>query len=207
MISQLISAASAKIVAVIASTGYWGIGIGMAIESCNIPLPSEAILPFGGYLVSTGQLSFVWAVMAGTIGGLIGSLASYYLGYYGGRAFLERYGHRIGLPRQRLALADKWFEKYGNATVFFTRLLPGIRTFISLPAGAARMNVLHFAAYTFAGSLIWSIFLTYIGHKMGDNWEIISTLFHKADALVIVGLLLVIACFVWRRMRGRLYAK
>ncbi|HWP96531.1 MAG TPA: DedA family protein [Syntrophomonadaceae bacterium] len=204
MVGAFITAMSLKIIAFISSFGYWGIGIGMAIESCNIPLPSEVILPFGGYLVFTGQLNFYGAALAGTVGGTIGSLVSYYIGSFGGRAFLERYGNYLGLPHHRLVQADHWFERYGSATIFLTRLLPGIRTFISLPAGAARMNVVHFTVYTFVGSLIWSLFLTYVGLSLGDNWDSIKPWFHRADLLIIMVILLVIACWwlQWRRRKS-----
>lgn len=202
MLNAFITAMGLKIIAFISSFGYWGIGIGMAIESCNIPLPSEVILPFGGYLVSTGQLNFFGAALAGTIGGTIGSLLSYYIGFYGGRAFLEKYGSYIWLPHRRLVQADHWFERYGSATIFLTRLLPGIRTFISLPAGAARMNLVHFVVYTFTGSLLWSLFLTYIGLKLGDNWDAIKPWFHRVDLLIIIaGLLLILYC--WWRWKGK----
>ncbi|MBC7104556.1 MAG: DedA family protein, partial [Firmicutes bacterium] len=136
----------------------------MAVESCNIPLPSEVILPYGGYLVSTGRLEFWWAALAGTAGGTAGSAVSYYIGLYGGRPFLNRYGRYFGVTPQKLALAERWFARYGEATVFFTRLLPVIRTFISLPAGVARMNFPRFLVYTFLGSLPWSLALTYVGY-------------------------------------------
>ena len=132
-----------KVITLVASWGYWGIGILMAIGSCNIPFASEVTLPFGGYLVSIGRLTFWGTVLAGTIGGTAGSLVSYYIGLYGGRPFLDRYGRYLGATPGRLALAEAWFARYDIFTVFFTRLLPVIRTFISLPAGVARVNIVH----------------------------------------------------------------
>ncbi|MGO0122107.1 DedA family protein [Desulfothermobacter acidiphilus] len=167
-------------------TGYWGLAIGMAIESCNIPLPSEVILPFGGFLVYQGKISFWGAVFAGTAGGTAGSLLSYYLGLKGGRPFLERYGGYFWVSSRELALADAWFARYGEATVFFTRLLPVIRTFISLPAGIARMNVGRFLLYTFLGSLPWSILLTYLGLRLGEHWEEVKLWLHKYDVAVLI---------------------
>jgi membrane protein DedA with SNARE-associated domain len=147
-LTELIEVVLRAITNAIAALGYWGIGIGMAIESANIPLPSEVILPFGGYLVSTGQLEFYRTVLAGTVGGTIGSVLSYYLGLWGGRPFLVRYGRYFGFSMKHLALADRWFERYGEATVFFTRLMPVVRTFISLPAGISGMNFKRFLVYT-----------------------------------------------------------
>jgi len=182
--------------------GYWGIAVGMAIESCNIPLPSEIILPYGGYLVSTGRLEFFWAAMAGTAGGTFGSVVSYYMGLWGGRPFLYRYGRYFGVTPQKLALAEEWFARYGEATVFFTRLLPVIRTFISLPAGVARMNLTRFVVYTFLGSLPWSLLLTYVGYLLGEHWELIGPWFHRIDVLVLLGLAGLLAWYCWRRTRA-----
>lgn len=187
----------------IIALGYWGIAIGMAIESANIPLPSELILPFGGYLVSTGQLTFWGAVMAGTVGGTVGSIASYYLGSMGGRPLIIRYGRYIGIKSNRLAMVDEWFARYGEATVFFTRLMPIIRTFISLPAGVSKMNFKRFVIYTFLGSLPWCILLTYVGVKLGENWTLIKPWFHRLDLVVAVGIVLAIMYLVVRKLRSR----
>ncbi|MTI79634.1 MAG: DedA family protein [Firmicutes bacterium] len=187
----------------IAALGYWGIAAGMAIESANIPLPSELILPFGGYLVSTGQLTFWGAVMAGTVGGTVGSIASYFLGLWGGRPLLLKYGRYIGISRSKMDLADRWFNRYGDATVFFTRLMPIIRTFISLPAGITGMNFKKFVIYTFLGSLPWSILLTYTGVKLGENWQQIKPWFHKLDAVVAVGLVIIVIYYLINRRKRR----
>lgn len=182
----------------IASLGYWGIAAGMAVESANVPLPSEIILPFGGYLVSTGILSFWGTVFAGTAGGTVGSIISYYIGLYGGRPFLLRYGPYVGITPKKLALADRWFAQYGEATVFFTRLMPVVRTFISLPAGISGMNFKKFVLYTFFGSLPWSILLVYLGVKLGENWEILKAYFHFFDVVIIAGIIL-LAIYLWLR--------
>ncbi|MDD2360584.1 MAG: DedA family protein [Lawsonibacter sp.] len=172
----------------------------MAIESCNIPLPSEIILPFGGYLVSTGQLKFFPAALAGATGGTVGSIISYYIGLFGGRPLLLRYGKYIGLTTEILHKAEGWLVRYGEATVFFSRLLPGIRTFISLPVGAARIRMVPFIIYTFLGSLIWALFLTYCGYLLGENWEIIRTWFQRIDLVLLGVIILLIAWFVWRKV-------
>ncbi len=187
----------------IAALGYWGVGIGMAIESANIPLPSEVILPFGGYLVHTGRLDFWGTVMAGTVGGTLGSIGSYYLGIKGGRPFLHKYGRYIGISERKLVLADYWFARYGEATVFFTRLLPIVRTFISLPAGIARMNFKKFVIYTFLGSLPWSILLVYVGYALGQNWQAIKPWFHRLDFLVAALLGMLLLYYLWGKIKRR----
>ncbi len=199
---QLIEPVLKVVTAKIAALGYWGVAIGMAIESCNIPLPSEVILPFGGYLVSTGQLNFFWTAMAGTVGGTVGSIISYLLGLWGGRPFLLRYGRYIGITEKRLAMADYWFYRYGEATVFFTRLMPVIRTFISLPAGISGMNFPRFVIYTFLGSLPWCFFLTYLGMKLGEHWEDLKVWFHRADILVAVAIAAIVL-YLWQRSKKR----
>lgn len=185
----------------IASLGYWGIALGMAIESCNVPLPSEVILPFGGYLVSLGKLNFFLAVLAGNIGGTAGSVLSYYIGLKGGRPFLERYGRCFWISERELALADRWFARWGEATVFFTRLMPVVRTFISFPAGVARMNFTRFVLYTFLGSLPWSIFLTYLGVKLGEHRELLREWFHRFDLAILIAVACGILFFFWWRRR------
>lgn len=198
--AELIESVVRIITNAISAMGYWGIGIGMAIESANIPLPSEVILPYGGYLVSTGRLEFYRAVMAGTVGGTVGSALSYYLGLRGGRPFLVKYGRYFGFSIKHLDMADRWFARYGEATVFFTRLMPIVRTFISLPAGIAGMDFKKFVIYTFAGSLPWSILLTYIGLKLGQNWKAIEPWFHRLDILIALGILAAIF-YIWKKRR------
>lgn len=172
----------------------------MAIESANIPLPSEVILPFGGYMVSTGELNFYGVVIAGTVGGTAGSVLSYFLGLWGGRPFLIKYGRYFGVSMKHLEMADHWFCRYGEATVFFTRLMPVIRTFISLPAGISGMNFSRFLVYTFLGSLPWSFLLVYIGLKLGQNWAAIKPWFHRMDAVIILGIVAAVA-YLWHRSR------
>lgn len=191
-----------QVTIMIAALGYWGVGLGMAIESANIPLPSEVILPFGGYLVYIGRLDFWGTVMAGTVGGTVGSVGSYYLGRRGGRPFLQRYGRYLGITDRKLALADCWFERYGEATVFFTRLMPIVRTFISLPAGIARMNFKKFVIYTFLGSLPWSILLVYAGYALGQNWQTLKPWFHRMDFLVAAVMVLVILYYLWGKCKN-----
>lgn len=182
----------------ISGLGYWGVAICMAIESCNIPLPSEMIQPFGGFLVSTGQLGFWPTVLAGTAGGTFGSVVSYYLGYYAMDTRLL-----VWVSQSKREKLNGWFERYGERTTFFARLVPGVRTFISLPAGAARMNLARFILYTFLGSLLWSTFLTYIGFILGENWHQIQVYFHRVDLIVVAALAAIIVYYLVRRRNGK----
>ena len=170
----------------ITATGAWGIVFLMAIESFNIPLPSEAILPFAGYLVSKGVMSIHTASFAGALGCVIGSIPSYYIGYFGGRPFFEKYGKWLLVSKKDLEQADKWSKKYGDWAFFVCRMLPVLRTFISLPAGILKANFPKFVFFTFLGSLIWSYFLVYVGIKFGENMEIFSQLWHKFDVAIVV---------------------
>lgn len=204
---ELIEEIIAAITNVISAMGYWGVFFGMAIESANIPLPSEVILTFGGYLVSIGRLEFYRTVMAGTLGGMLGSVLSYYLGVWGGRPFLAKYGKYVGFSMQHLDLAEKWFAKYGEATVFFTRMLPIIRTFISLPAGIAKMHFGKFLLYSFLGSLPWSLLLVYIGLKLGENWQLVETWFHRLDVVLVLVIIIIIIAYFWRKRRQTTWAK
>lgn len=180
---------------------YWGIGIGMALESACIPIPSEIILPFGGYLVSTGKLSFWGTVLAGTMGGTAGSALAYLVGRVGGRPFITRFGKYFFISPQDLKKAETWFAKYGEATAFFTRLLPIIRTFISLPCGIGKMNFTKFLLYTFLGSLPWSVALVYAGYKMGEHWERIRLWFHEADIFIIIAIAITLIAYYLKKKR------
>lgn len=201
MVTRLLTLLAQFIIAVISQTGYLGIVLLMAIESACIPLPSEIILPFSGYLVTTGRFNLWWVGVAGAVGCNLGSIVAYAVGSYGGRSWLERYGRYVLITQRDLAWADRWFARYGEATVFFARLLPVIRTFIALPAGIARMNFWRFNAYTFLGSLPWCLGLAWVGMKLGERWETLRDYFHKFDALIGLLLLAAIVWFVWTRWR------
>ncbi len=204
MVAKIIGILSSFIIATISTMGYAGVVLLMAIESACIPLPSEIIMPFSGYLVSKGEMN-LWGVgVAGAVGCVLGSWVAYYAGMYGGRPFIEKYGRYILLSRHDLDLADRWFAKYGELIVFTARLLPAIRTFIAFPAGVARMNMTRFTIYTFAGSLPWCLGLAYVGQKLGEQWDkndTLKTWFHRFDFLIgIIGLLFV-AWWVWRHIK------
>ena len=173
----------------------------MAIESACIPLPSEIIMPFSGYLVFTGRFNLWLTGVAGAFGCVVGSVAAYWVGIKGGRPFLERYGRYVLISHHDLDNADKFFQKYGDWSIFISRLLPVIRTFISLPAGIAKMRFGRFVVLTFLGSLPWCLALAYVGKVMGENWEEIKVYFRKAD--VVIGILIVagVAWFVYRHLR------
>ena len=180
--------------------GYAAIIILMALESACIPVPSELILGFAGYLVYLGRLDFNLAVMTGVIGGLLGSLIAYLVGYYGGQPFVKKYGRYIFMSKQHVDLAQKWFDRYGLQMAFYSRLLPVLRTFISLPAGFARVDLLKFVIYTALGSIPWTIGILYAGRLLGENWQKINDFGHQASWAVGIGLL-VIGLYYWTRSR------
>ena len=199
------------------SVGYVGVMAAMAIESAMIPLPSELILPYAGFLVSdpsqveplTGGTWNYWiVVVVATIGNTIGSLVGYAIGAWGGRPFLERYGKYLLIRPHEIELADQFFQRYGAATAFFSRLLPIVRTFISFPAGVARMPLGRFIVYSTAGALLWSILLVYAGTVLGANWVDIRRALQPFDLAIAVAVVLAVVLFVWWRLgmpgrRGR----
>ncbi len=204
MIARIIEILSGFIVAVISAAGYAGVVLLMAIESACIPLPSEVIMPFSGYLVYTGRFN-LWAVgAAGAVGCVAGSLVAYWVGSKGGRPLIEKYGRYVLISKHDLDLADRWFARYGEAIVFFSRLLPVVRTFIAFPAGVARMNLSRFVIYTFLGSLPWCIGLAYVGQLLGEQWDkndALKTWFHRFDFLIGVAILAAAAFWVWRHLK------
>ena len=202
MVDSILKPIAEWVITVISSMGYPGIVLLMAIESACIPLPSEIIMPFSGYLVYTGRFDLHAASLAGALGCAVGSAAAYWVGIWGGRPFLEKYGRYVLIRRKDLDAADRFFERWGMWAVFIARLLPIIRTFISLPAGVAAMNFPRFVLYTFLGSLPWSFFLTYLGFKMGQHWEDLRFWFHRFDLLLLLVAAAAVAFYVWRKMRS-----
>ena len=190
----------AFITSTFASFGYLAPFFLMALESCNIPIPSEVILPLSGFLVGQGLFGFWQAVLAGTLGGTLGSAVSYWIGALGGRPLMLKYGKYVLISASDAAKADRFFAKYGEATAFFSRLLPVVRTFISLPAGITRMNFPKFLAYTFAGSLLWSIVLVYVGELLGRNWIEVREVLQRFDYVVVAAVLLAVALYIWRHV-------
>jgi len=204
MIGKIIELLSVFIVGTISRLGYGGVVLLMAIESACIPLPSEIIMPFSGYLVSRGEFNLWLVGLAGAIGCVLGSLVAYWVGMYGGRPLAEKYGRYLLVSTHDLDLADRWFERYGEVIVFASRLLPAIRTFIAFPAGVARMNLKKFVIYTFAGSLPWCLGLAYVGQRLGEKWDkdpTLKNLFHRFDFLIGIIGVLAATWWVWRHLK------
>lgn len=195
------------IVSLISSTGYVGIFIAMAIESCLIPLPSEVTMPFAGALAFQGELNLVAVSLVGAIGNLVGSWGAYYIGVKFPEKviirFIDKWGKFLLLSKHEYEKTKIWLNKHGNFVSFFSRLLPGIRTVISLPAGVARINFFQFSVYTFLGSLIWSFLLSFIGFKLGENWEVIKTYLHKFDLLIILLIIAAVIFYIYMQVRKR----
>jgi membrane protein DedA with SNARE-associated domain len=207
MLEKIIATLAGFIIAVISKTGYLGVILLMTIESACIPLPSEIIMPFAGYLVYTGALKLLLVATAGAIGCNVGSVIAYEVGFYGGRPLVEKYGSYLLLSRHDLEMADRFFLRFGSAAVFIGRLLPVIRTFIALPAGIARMPRLRFHIYTFAGSWPWCFALAWIGMKLGERWNKDPRLahwLHRLDAVIVLLVLLGLAWFIWSHWKDRM---
>lgn len=183
--------------------GHWGIFLVMMAESANVPLPSEPIMLYGGYMAQEGVLNFWLVIAAAVLGNLLGSIAMYWLGKYGGRKFLQKYGKYFFIKEKEILRADIWFANYGEWTVFFGRLLPLVRTLISLPAGIARMNFMKFVIFTLLGSIPWTFALVWAGYQLGQNWGVVEP-YLKPFSYAVVGLIgLLILWFLFKRLRGR----
>ena len=197
---SLVEFVSNFMINLIGSLGYWGVFIGMTLESACIPIPSEIIMTFSGFVVWQGNtnMTLIGITVVGAFGNLVGSLIAYFVGLKGGRPLLEKYGKYLLITHNKLELADRWFSKYGGEAVLISRVLPIIRTFISLPAGIAHMDLRKFAVYTFIGSLPWTFALGYIGIMLGPNWGIIQSYFHLLDILVGIGLLGIIGYLIYK---------
>jgi membrane protein DedA with SNARE-associated domain len=209
MIETIIETLKVFTVGTIGQLGYFGIALLMAIESACIPLPSEIIMPFAGYLVSIGQMNIWLAALAGAIGCNVGSEVAYWIGYVGGRAAIYKYGKYVLLSPHELEIAEKWFDRQGDKTVFIARLLPVVRTFIAFPAGVAKMKRLRFHIYTFVGSYPWCLMLAWVGYKMGKAWDDKNSAFrkglHEADLVIVA--LLVIGAIWFVRSRVKAFKK
>ncbi len=201
MISGFFKVIAGIIISTISTFGYGGIIILMAIESACIPLPSEIILPFAGYLVFIQKFQLFYVAVAGAFGCVIGSIIAYAAGIYGGRPLIEKYGKYLLISKHDLDMTDRWFNKHGNITVFTGRLLPVIRTFISLPAGISRMNFFKFIFYTFIGSLIWSFLIAWIGFKLGQKWDTLGPYFHRFDYLILAAGIVLFTMYLIRHIK------
>ncbi len=207
MLERIIAPIAAFIVATISSLGYGGIVVLMAIESACIPLPSEVIMPFAGYLVSTGRFNLVLVATAGAIGCNLGSTIAYALGHFGGRRLVERWGSWVLIGRRELAAVDWFFGRFGGIAVFIGRLLPVVRTFIALPAGIAHMPQLRFQVYTFVGSWPWCYALAYVGEQLGERWNSdprLKDFMHRFDGVIVAIILAAVIWYVWSHLKHRI---
>jgi membrane protein DedA with SNARE-associated domain len=186
---------------VVGDLGLPGIFILMVLESACIPIPSEATMLFAGFNVDRGEYSLLAATLVASLANVVGSWIAYGVGYYGRVDLIEKHGHRLFIRRHHLEVADRWFERHGDATVFFTRLLPIVRTFISLPAGVAKMPFWRFTALTFVGCVPWMFMLTFIGMKVGERWESWKDSLHYVDYAVAAAIVIGIAYLVIQRRR------
>jgi membrane protein DedA with SNARE-associated domain len=212
MVDLLLEFLAGIAIYLISTFGYFGIILAMAIESACIPLPSEIIMPFSGYLVSTGHFNLILVALAGAVGCVFGSVAAYLVGYYGGeslvRQLIRKYGRYVLVFEYELDEAEHWFTKHGPLITFFSRLLPVVRTFISLPAGIAKMPIKSFIFYTFIGSLIWSYALAKLGKILGDNWNSLGTYFHRFDFLILLIIFALGVFYVYHKLsKHRHYLK
>jgi membrane protein DedA with SNARE-associated domain len=206
MSEKIVAVLAHFIIAVISISGYAGVLLLMAIESACVPLPSEIIMPFAGYLVHVGQLKLIWVATAGALGCNLGSAVAYWIGAWGGRPFIAKYGRFVLLDQHDLDRAEHFFRRFGGITVFLARLMPVIRTFIALPAGIAKMPQLRFHLYTFLGSWPWCFALAYAGMKLGQAWDTdprFKAIYHRFHLGVEVLLLAAIVWFVWTHWRNR----
>jgi membrane protein DedA with SNARE-associated domain len=200
---DLIASITGFILGLISTSGYLGIFIMMVFESAVLPVPSEIVMPFSGFLASTGVFDLWQVVLYGTLGNLVGAWIAYFLGLRVGRIAIIKYGKYVLLNEHHLEIADGWFNKYGDKTIFFSRLTPVIRTVISLPAGISKMEIKKFTIYTLVGSIPWNFALTYLGFILGNNWIAIEGFGKYLDLLVLLGALAVLIAFLFIRYKKR----
>lgn len=200
--SDLIEWGINLIISGMAFLGYGGIVLFMALESACVPIPSEVIMPLAGFLAHQGTLDLVGVVLAGSLGSMLGSLAAYYAGLKLGRPFIVKYGKYILMKEEDIERAERWFARYGGTATFISRMLPVVRTFISLPAGIGQMEIKRFTAYSFVGSIPWCALLAYLGYVLGDGWRVIFDKYgHYVDYAVIAGAFVLIGYYIYRRRK------
>jgi membrane protein DedA with SNARE-associated domain len=191
------------ITAFIDKTGYISVFILMVMESMIFPVPSEAVMPFAGFLIAESRFTFTLVIAASTFGSIVGSLLSYWIGLYGGQPFIERYGRFFLLDRDDLVATERFFKKYGDATIFISRFIPVVRHLISLPAGTGRMNLVRFSIYTIIGAGLWNAFLTVCGFYLRKNWEVVMQYSKIVDIAVLVILVIGVAVFIKKHISRR----
>lgn len=193
------------IIHLISSLGYFGVFFLMTFESALIPIPSEVTMPFAGSLVAVGQFNFWIVVLVGTLGNLVGSLLAYWLGWWGEegvvRTLIQKYGKYVLISEHEYDRSERWFRNHGEMIVLLSRVLPILRTFISLPAGVAKMKIRKFITYTVVGCFIWSYILTQIGVVLGENWSSLEVYFRKFDVVIVCAGVLVVVWYVWHKTR------
>jgi len=214
LLNALTQSVTTFITSLYVTTGLAGIILAMAIESCCIPLPSEVVMPLAGGMIAGGKyllgtnsswplwVNLVLIALAGAIGCLIGSMAAYGIGYAGGRPLMLKYGRYVLISQHDADKADKFFQRWGSPTAFFSRLLPVVRTYISLPAGITRMPFARFCVYTFLGSFPWCLLLGYVGYVLGKNSTTLGPIFHDLDIVIVVLVVILVALYIWRHIRN-----
>ena len=213
MLTHLTDSLTTLITNLYVTTGLAGIVLAMAIESCCIPLPSEIVMPLAGIMIYNHKIlagfnpvvSIILVALAGAIGCLIGSIVAYWIGYSGGRPLLLKYGRYILISQHDADKADEYFRRWGSATVFFSRLLPVVRTYISLPAGIAETPFVKFCIYTVLGSFPWCLILAFAGYelgKVGGNLSSLGTIFHGLDVVILIAVIVLVALYIWRHIRN-----
>lgn len=203
MLQEILSSVTGLIVYVISSLGYPGIILLMAVQTVAIPMPSEVIIPFAGFLASTGRFNLWLIAFCGGLGSTLGGCVAYWIGFAGGRPLVEKYGRKILISHHDLDLADRFFARYGGWALFFGQLLPVVRSFICFPAGISRLPLKKFVASVFVGSFLWSLGLGYLGFKLGQHWSDLHNQFQKFDGVIVVAIILAAAWWVWRHLKNR----
>lgn len=203
IISTLLHSLSALILSLISALGYTGVFILMIMESMIFPVPSELVLPFAGFLAAEGTFNIWLAILAASIGSLVGSLLSYAIGKYGGKAFVSRYGKYFLLDEHDLERTHNWFTKRGDRTIFIARFIPIVRHLISIPAGIGNMNLKRFCVYTFIGATMWNAFLIYLGYILGQNWDKVKNYTEPISILVIILLIILGVIMIYRHIKHK----
>ena len=196
-----------KIVSFIDSAGYASVSLLMMLESMVAPVPSEAVMPFAGFLVASGRFTFFGVTLASTLGSIVGSWLSYFLGYYGGRPVIYRFGKYLLLSQHDLAMTERFFAKYGSPAIFIARFVPVIRHLISIPAGIGKMKWLPFTIYTTIGAALWNMFLTWLGYHLRNHWDIIHQYSKPIDIVMLLFLLAFLGYFIRSHLKYNLKGK
>ena len=190
------------IIAGMSSFGYTGLFLLMALESMIAPIPSEIVMPFAGFLINSGRFTLLGVALVSSLGSVFGSLLSYWMGIFGGRKFVIKYGKYLLLDESHLEWTERFFERYGEKAIFISRFVPVVRHLISIPAGIGKMNLKKFCLYTFVGATIWNLFLAWLGIKLGERWEIIHDYSQQLDYVMIALIIIVFFYFVYRHIKN-----